>query len=326
MEDLAHEILRLAVDGEEHAAEILADQPDDHELHARQHQHRHHQRRPALRRLVRDDRLDDDDDGGQRPQRAEAQAEQRGEPQRHHREIEEHRQPQPDQPAQRVVRSTLDTRQMVDLQASDILRDLEDQPVDIGIRPLVARRDALAHEGGDAAEAREIEARRLVDQPVGAPVGEAAAEVAPGGMLLLGIVGVDRVVVAVARMLEQALHLARRVLQVVVHGDGVGAARPRQARHDRVVLAEIAAEAQHRDRRAGLGGELLADIEAVVRAAIDHQDDLQPALDIEAAQGAHQLADGAGAVVDGNDHGKRRRGDFSHCAPPPRSGSRRTAG
>ena len=133
----------------------------------------------------------------------------------------------------------------------------------------------------DAAEAREIEARRLVDQPVGAPVGEAAAEIAPGRVLLLGIVGVDRVVVAVARMLEQARHLGRRVLQVVVHGDGIGAARPGEARHHRVVLAEIAAEAQHRDRRARLGGELLADVEAVVRAAVDHQHDLEAALDLE---------------------------------------------
>ena len=46
---------------------------------------------------------------------------------------------------------------------------------------------------------------------------------------------------------------------------------------------------------------------------------------------AHELADGAGAVVDGDDHGKSRRGHLSHREPPhrvqqPRSGSRRTAG
>src|ERR1700730_4548629 len=104
---------------------------------------------------------------------------------------------------------------MVDLQATDILGDLEYQTIYIGIRPLVARHDALAQESGDAAEAREIEAGRLVDQPVGAPVGETAAPVAPGRVLFLRIVSVDRVVVAVARVLEQARDLGRRVLQIV---------------------------------------------------------------------------------------------------------------
>ena len=64
------------------------------------------------------------------------------------------------------------------------------------------------------------------------------------------------------------------------------------------MLAEIAAEAQHSDRRARLGGELLADVEAVVWAVVDHQQDLEAACDLEAAQRLHQLADRSRAVVD----------------------------
>ncbi len=158
-EHLPHQVLRLAVHGQEHAAEILADHADHQQLHARQHQHRDHQRGPALWRLVGDDRLDDHDAGSQRAQGAEHQAEDRRHAQRHHREIEEHGEPEPQQPAQRIVRPAFGARQMVDLQAAHILGDLEDQAVDIGRRPLVARRDPLAQETRDAAEAREIEAR-----------------------------------------------------------------------------------------------------------------------------------------------------------------------
>ena len=102
-------------------------------------------------------------------------------------------------------------------------------------------------------------------------------------------------------MLEQAAYFFRRVLQVVVHGDRVRAARPRQTGHYGIVLAEIAAEAQHGHRRTGLGGQLLADVEAVVRTAIDHQHDFQPTLDLERPQRADQIAHGGGAIVD-RDH------------------------
>ena len=66
------------------------------------------------------------------------------------------------------------------------------------------------------------------------------AEVAPAGVLLDGIAGVDHVPAAVARVVEQAHHFLGRVLQIVVHGDHVGAAGVAQAGHDGVVLAEIA--------------------------------------------------------------------------------------
>jgi hypothetical protein len=86
------------------------------------------------------------------------------------------------------------------------------------------------------------------------------------------------------------------------------------------MLAEITAEAQHRDRRARLSGEPLADFEAVVRAVVDHQHDLEASFDLEAAQRLHQLADRGCAVVDGHDDGKRRRDGerLSHRAPPRR--------
>ena len=171
-ENLAHEILRPAVQGQERAPEILADQPGQHELHTGQHQHGNHQGRPALRRLVGDDGLDDGDGGSNRPQGTERQSEQGGEPERHYRKIQEHRQPQPDQPAHRVVGRTLVAWQMMNLQAADVLRHLKHQAVNIGKGALVTRHDALAYEGREAAEAREIEAGGLVEHDHVAVVGD----------------------------------------------------------------------------------------------------------------------------------------------------------
>ena len=59
-------------------------------------------------------------------------------------------------------------------------------------------------------------------------------------MLLDAIAGIDDVPVAEPRVIVEPDHLLGRVLQIVVHGDDVGAARVTQPGHDRVVLAEIA--------------------------------------------------------------------------------------
>jgi hypothetical protein len=69
-----------------------------------------------------------------------------------------------------------------------------------------------------------------------------------------------------------------------------------------------------RHRRTGLGGELLADVEAVVGTAVDHQQNFESARDVERAQGGDQFADGRGAVIDRHDD--RERGRVSHFVAP----------
>src|SRR3984893_8839450 len=101
-------------------------------------------------------------------------------------------------------------RKVIHLQRADALRHLHDEAVDIGERPLIARH-LLGNEGADAAEAREIEPLRLVKNDIGDAIGKAAAEITPGRMLLLGVIGIDRILAALLRELQEAQHLARWV-------------------------------------------------------------------------------------------------------------------
>ena len=96
------------------------------------------------------------------------------------------------QPPQRVGALARPPRLVPHLDRSDPLRDLQHQAVDVRIRPRVVD-DLLRDERADAAEAREIEAVRLVERPVGHPVGEPAADVAPGRVLLVRVVAEDDV-------------------------------------------------------------------------------------------------------------------------------------
>ena len=63
---------------------------------------------------------------------------------------------------------------------------------------------------------------------------------APTGVLLDGIACVDDIPIAGSCVVEQANDFLRRILQVVIHGDDVSAARMAQPGHHRVVFAEIA--------------------------------------------------------------------------------------
>ena len=49
IKDLAHQVLRLAIDREEHAAEVFAEHADRDELHAAEKQHKRGQRGEAGR-------------------------------------------------------------------------------------------------------------------------------------------------------------------------------------------------------------------------------------------------------------------------------------
>ena len=121
---------------------------------------------------------------------------------------------------------------------------------------------------------------------------------------LTRIARIDDVPVAQPRMVVQPHHLLGRVLQVVVHGDHVGAARMAQAGHDRVVLAEIAGVLDIGQRHRGASHQGLADLAGVVRAAVVDQDDLQPARRAQRRQRLDQPADGGGAAIDRHDDGQ----------------------
>jgi len=101
----------------------------------------------------------------------------------------------------------------------------------------------------------------------------------------------NRLLAARLRIFEEADDLARRVLQIVVHGDDPGAARLAQTGHDGVVLAEIARQVDDGKRHRAAAHEIAADGEAVVRAAVIDEDDLVPALDAEGGKRADQLGD-----------------------------------
>jgi hypothetical protein len=102
-------------------------------------------------------------------------------------------------------------------------------------------------------------------------------------------------------MLQQAQHLARRILQIVVHGDDMRAGCLAQPRHHRVVLAEIAREVDERDRHLGARLQPLAFEQARIRARVVDEDDLMAARHRERFERVHELAEAVGAVIDGDD-------------------------
>ena len=189
------------------------------------------------------------------------------------------------------------------LDAVDALGHLHDQPVHIGVGAAVPG-DLGHHQRAHAAEGGQIEPLRLVEQRIRHLVGEAAAEVAPAFMLLFGVTGIDHVPMAEPGVVVQLHHLLRRVLQVVVHGDDIGAAGMPQPGHDRIMLAVVprVLDIGHRDRRRRSQGA--ADIAGIVRAAVVHQHHFQSAGGFQRRQRLDQPANGGGAAIDRHDDRK----------------------
>ena len=59
-------------------------------------------------------------------------------------------------------------------------------------------------------------------------------------MFLHRVARVDHIEIAKPRMIIKPDHFFRRVLQIIIHGDDVGAARMAQPGHHRIMLSEIA--------------------------------------------------------------------------------------
>ena len=219
----AHRALRLAVGGEEGAADILAHHPQDHRLHARHQQDHGHGGGPARGRVaVLNSASMIVATAPIAPSAAIATpakiASRSGASEKLVARFSHSRTSR----VRRVVGAALRARQMPHLDAVDPLRHLHDQAVDVRIGAAIAGHRAH-HQRRHAAERGQIQPSWLVQQPVGHPVGEPAAQVAPAGVLLGGIARVDHVPVAQPGMVVQAHDLLGRVLQVVVHGDDVSA-------------------------------------------------------------------------------------------------------
>src|SRR5947209_2618372 len=198
---------------------------------------------------------------------------------------------------------------MADRQPVDVLRHLQDEPIDIGEGAIVAG-DLADDKGAHAAKARQIKPFGLVEHKAGDPVREAAPEIAPERVLLFVVEGVDDLVPGALRVGEKALHFLWWVLQIVIHRDDMRPARVTQSGHDGVVLAIIAREIDQRDRDAGPLDEGAANSEAVVRTGVIDQHDLVSARDLQLFECGDELADAGGAVINRDDDRQReaRRG------------------
>ncbi len=137
------------------------------------------------------------------------------------------------------------------------------------------------------------------EQSIRAPIGEAAARIAPGGVRLRRVVRVDDILAGALRMLQEPQHFGWRVLQIIIHGDDVRATRSAQARHHRIVLAKIARQIDQGDRHSGAREQFAAHLTAVILAAVVDQDDLVATWYVQHFKGSHQLADSRGAVIYG---------------------------
>ena len=165
-----------------------------------------------------------------------------------------------------------------------------------GYGPGVAH-DLIRHERADAAKARQIEARRLVERPVGHAVREPAAGVAPGRVTLDLVVPEHDVEPFALRVLPQPHRLTRRILPIVIEVDDVGAARVAPAAQDGVVLAEVPRVLDEGDGDARRADEVPAHVRGGVGTSVVDQDDLVPALDRQRLDVVHERRDGGGAVV-----------------------------
>src|SRR3984893_175155 len=127
-----------------------------------------------------------------------------------------------------------------------MVRDLQDQSVDIWKRTLIAG-NLAHHEGAHAAKAGQVKAHGLFENEVRDTVGEAAPDVTPWRMTLLIIISIDHLLAVALGELQQALPLLRRVLQVVVHCNDMSTTSVTQPCHYRVVFAIVSREIDERD-------------------------------------------------------------------------------
>src|SRR6266851_3147573 len=181
-------------------------------------------------------------------------------------------------------------------QSIDIVCDLQDEPIDIRKWALVASN--LAHDkGADATKTGQIQTLRLFENEISNTIGKAAAEVAPKRVLLIVVIGIDHLSPGLLRKSQQALHLLRGVLQVIVHGDDMSPSRIPQPSHHRVVLPIVAREVNECDRHTCFIDQSLAYFETVVWASIVDQYYFVATLDRKFLERANQFGDATRPVI-----------------------------
>src|SRR5215813_1536474 len=107
LHDLPHHELRRLVLCEEEPAEVLAEQAQYHELHAREEHHGHDHRSPADREAGPHQALHQCLEPQAEPKHATRQPHHRAHPEWHHREVHEHVEPEAEQLPRRVVGAPL---------------------------------------------------------------------------------------------------------------------------------------------------------------------------------------------------------------------------
>src|ERR1700730_17453184 len=181
-------------------------------------------------------------------------------------------------------------------QPIDIVCDLQDEPIDIRKWALVASN--LAHDkGADATKTGQIQTLGLVENEISNTIGKAAAEVAHKRVLLIVVIGIDHLSPGLLRKSQQALHLFRGVLQVIVHGDDMSTSRMPQPSHHRIVLPIVAREVNECNRYTCLIDQFLAHFETVVWASIIDQYNFVGALDRKFLDRANQFGYAARPVI-----------------------------
>ncbi len=111
------------------------------------------------------------------------------------------------------------------------------------------------------------------------------------------VVCIDHVEIIVDRIVPQAHDLLWGVLEIVIHGDYMGATSLAQASHDGVMLAEIARQIHDSQRYSRLNAQLPTDGQRIIRAAIVHQDNLQATGHFQPAERLDQHRHTFGAIV-----------------------------
>jgi len=129
---------------------------------------------------------------------------------------------------------------------------------------------------------------------------ETAAQVAEPVVVLDRRVRVHDVIAVTDGVIDHARDLLGRVLEVVVHDHRVVPAGMPEARHHRIVLAEVAAELHvgHRSRVAR--AQAAADGVARVETSVVDEDDLEGMPTHGFHQPLDERSNGARAIVDGN--------------------------
>ena len=188
---------------------------------------------------------------------------------------------------------------------ADVLRDLKNKAVDVRIRR--ARfRDLVDHEPAQASEAAQIKFARLVDHEVGDQIREPTSGVTPPGVFLAFVNAEDDVALLRFGNGEQLHNFGRRILQVVIHGNGVAARHGAQSGQDGVVFAEIARQTEERHRQLAFAGELQGDRFGFIAAAIVHDDQLVTARDLERGNFPMERGQSFLGVVERNDDAEMR--------------------